>query len=127
MFRDAFIQQMVKHLNVETQEYQPVILFVNSEYSGIYNIRERYDENYFDQVFGIDEDELDFLENDGIVDVGDSVHFWSMMDYLDNNSLEDDSNFEYVTTLIDPINFTDYYITNVFVANYDWPHNNHEY
>lgn len=127
MFRDAFTQQLVKHLNVETQEYQPVILFVNSEYSGIYNIRERYDENYFDRVFGIDEDELDFLENDGIVDVGDSVHFWSMMDYLDNNSLEDDSNFEYVTTLIDPINFTDYYITNVFVANYDWPHNNHEY
>src|SRR5690606_20964003 len=80
-----------------------------------------------DRVFGIDEDELDFLENDGIVDVGDSVHFWSMMDYLDNNSLEDDSNFEHVTTFIDPINFTDYYITNVFVANYDWPHNNHEY
>lgn len=127
MFRDAFIQQTVKHLNFEIQEYQPVILFVNSEYSGIYNIRERYDEHYFDRVFGIDEDELDFLENDGIVDVGDASHFWSMMSYLENNSLSDDTNFDYVTTLIDPVNYTDYYIINIFSVNYDWPHNNYEF
>lgn len=127
MFRDAFIQQAVKHLNFEIQEYQPVILFVNSEYSGIYNIRERYDEHYFDRVFGIDEDELDFIENDGLVDVGDAVHYDAMMDYLENNSLSGNTNFEYVTTLIDPTNYTDYYIANVFSANYDWPHNNYEF
>src|SRR5690554_5948166 len=63
LFRDAFIQQATKHLNFEIQEYQPVILFVNSEYSGIYNIRERYDDHYFDRVFEIDEDDLDFMEN----------------------------------------------------------------
>ncbi len=127
LFRDAFIQQAAKHLNFETQEYQPVILFVNSEYSGIYNLRERYDEHYFDRVFGIDEDELDFIENDGIVDVGDDVHYNDMMSYLENNSLVDDANFEYVATLLDPINYTDYYITNIFSANYDWPHNNYEF
>ena len=127
LFRDAFIQQATKHLNFEIQEYQPVILFVNSEYSGIYNIRERYDDHYFDRVFEIDEDDLDFMENDGIVDVGDDVHYNTMMNYLENNSLSDNSNFEYVTTLIDPINYTDYYITNIFSANYDWPHNNYEF
>lgn len=127
LFRDAFIQQATKHLNFEIQEYQPAILFVNSEYSGIYNIRERYDDHYFGRVFGIDEDDLDFMENDGIVDVGDDVHYNTMMSYLENNSLSDDANFEYVTTLIDPINYTDYYITNIFSANYDWPHNNYEF
>ncbi|MGE4346770.1 MAG: CotH kinase family protein [Flavobacteriaceae bacterium] len=127
LFRDAFIQQATKHLNFEIQEYQPVILFVNSEYSGIYNIRERYDDHYFDRVFEIDEDDLDFMENDGIVDVRDDVHYNTMMNYLENNSLSDNSNFEYVTTLIDPINYTDYYITNIFSANYDWPHNNYEF
>lgn len=127
MFRDAFIQQMVKHLNFEIQEYQPVILFVNSEYNGIYNIRERYDEHYFNRVFGIDEDELDFMENDGIVDVGDTVHYDAMMSYLEDNSLVDDANFEYVTTLVDVENYTDYYIANIFSDNYDWPHNNNEF
>lgn len=129
MFRDAFIQQMTKHLNFEIQEYQPIILFVNSEYSGIYNIRERFDEHYFDRVFGIDEDDLDFMEfaNEALVDVGDDVHYNNMMSYLENNSLVDDANFEYVTTLVDIENYTDYYITNIFSDNYDWPHNNYEF
>ncbi len=129
LFRDAFIHQSTKHLNYEIQDYQPIILFVNSEYSGIYNIRERYDENYFDRVFGIDEDELDFMEfaDEAIVDIGDSVHYDDLMDYLENNSLSDNTNFEYVSTLIDPINYADYYITNVFSANSDWPWNNNEF
>lgn len=131
MFRDAFVQQLVKHLNVEIQEYQPVVVFINSEYNGIYNLRERFDEHYFNRVFGVDEDEVDYLENTGIasgvVDLGDDVHYFSMINFLENNSLEDDSNFDYVSTLIDPIDYTDYCITYIFTSNYDWPHNNNEY
>jgi len=132
MFRDAFVQQSVKHLNVIIQKYQPVIMFINSEYNGIYNIRERYDEHFFDRVFDLKENKIDFLENGtygfvGNVDLGDDAHFLSMMNYLGNNSLEDEENYDYVTTLLDPINFTDSCITYIFTANPDWPQNNFEY
>lgn len=131
MFRDAFTQQLVKHLNVEIQDYQPVVVFINSEYQGIYNIRERFDEHYFDRVFGVDEDEIDYLENtgleNGVVDLGDDVHYLSMMNFLESNSLEDTNNYDYVITLLDPIDYTDYCISYIFTSNYDWPHNNNEY
>jgi hypothetical protein len=126
-FRDGFIQKMAKDLNFETQEFSPVVVFLNSEYNGIYNIRERYDEHYFKRVFGIESNELDFLENQGIVDTGDDTHYNDMMNYLQNNDLSNTDNFNHVETLLDPINYTDYYITNIFVANYDWPSNNNEY
>jgi len=130
-FRDAFVHQLVKHLNVIIQEYQPAVMFINSEYNGIYNIRERTDEHYFDRVFGIKENKIDFLENTGSsigsVDLGDDVHYLSMINFLENNSLADDNNYDYVTTLLDPINYTDTCISYIFTGNPDWPHNNFEY
>lgn len=126
-FRDAFIQRMAKNLNFETQEFTPAIVFLNSEYNGIYNIRERYDEHYFKRVFNIETNQLDFLENYGIVDIGDADHYNDMIYYLQNNDLSITENFNHVETLLDPINYTDYYLTNIFVANYDWPANNNEY
>lgn len=126
-FRDAFIQKLSKNLNVNIQESQPVILFINSEYNGIRNIRERYDEKYFERIFGIDENDLDFLENNGIADVGDDSYFVEMMNFYKNNSLVGDDNYKKALTYIDPVNFTDNFIVNIFIANDDWPHNNYEF
>jgi hypothetical protein len=42
MFRDEVIQSLVSHLNIPTQAYRPSVVFLNGEYWGIYNIRERY-------------------------------------------------------------------------------------
>ncbi len=126
-FRDSYIQYLAKNLNFCIQESQPVILFINGEYDGIRNLRDKYDSKYFDRVFNISEDSLDYLENDGIVDEGDSIFYTQMMDFFKNNSLEDQSNYEAALNYLDPINFTDYYITNIFIANDDWPHNNNKY
>lgn len=127
MFRDAFIQQASKNLNFDIQEYQPSILFINGEYFGLYNIRERFDDKYFEQVYSINVDDLDFLENMGDVQEGDNLSYNSLIDFLENNSLADDVNYNYVSELVDIVNFTDYYITEIFISNIDWPTNNIEY
>src|SRR5690606_8420654 len=59
--------------------------------------------------------------------VGDDVDYNTMMNYIETTSLSDNSNFEYVTTSIYPINYTDYYIINIFTANYDSPHYNYKF
>ena len=127
MFRDAFIQQAVKHLNFEIQEYQPAVVFINSEYNGLYNIRERFDDKFFERKYNIAVQDLDYLENNGEVGEGDDIHYFSMLHFLENNSLHDDENYRYIITQLDPVNFTDYYITEIFIDNIDWPHNNNEY
>jgi hypothetical protein len=127
-FRDAFIQQMVSHLNHDTQSYQPSVLFVNGEYWGLLNIRERYDKHYFKRVYNIGEDELDFLEYNGfLIQEGDYDHYANMLAFIEANDLSDDSNFEYVRTLMDTENFIDFFITNIYIRNTDWPHNNIEF
>jgi CotH protein. len=73
LFKDGFVQTLTKHLAYDTQDYQPTITFVNSEYYGIFNIRERFDEKYFERVYNINEDDIEILESQGIADPGDDV------------------------------------------------------
>ncbi len=128
MFRDALNQQIVKHLRSDIEEYQPTIAFVNGEYWGILNIREKRDDNYFKRVYGIDSEDLDLLENNGVspeyIESGDSVDFLDLQDYITNNSLAVQANYDYVKTRMDIDNFMDYYIANIYQDNQDWPGTN---
>jgi len=127
MFRDAFIYQASKKLYSDIQEYQPTILFVNREYFGLYNIRERFDDKYFEIKYGIEVNDLDFLEKSGEIKEGDDQSYNSLIIYLENNSLTVKENYDYISTLIDINNFTDYFITEIFISDIDWPANNTVY
>jgi hypothetical protein len=124
MFRDAMNHELVKTLRFETEAYQPIITFINGEYWGILGIREKYDNLYFKQVYGIPKDEVDVIENDGDIEEGDDLDYINLRAYFQNNSLAGNANFNYIKTRIDTENFTDYFITNIFAQNGDWPGNN---
>lgn len=121
MYRDALTHTLVKDLGLETQAYQPTVTFVNGEYWGILNLRERYDNNYFKNVYGIKSDEIDLLEDGMVAEEGDDVFYYSIADYLTNNSLSNSTNFDFIKTQMDVDNIRDYYITNIYFENLDWP------
>lgn len=124
---DGFLQTAVKHLNFETQEYRPVISFINGEYNGIFNLRERFDEKYFEEIYDIDEDDLDFYENAGIVSNGTADFYQDLIHTLLYSTFESDEDFEVLNQKIDFENFTDYYASQIYFGNSDWPHNNNEF
>lgn len=122
--RDPIMQKIVEDFNFDTQAYQPVIVFLNGEYWGIHNMRERYDNKYLARVYGVDEDNVDLLENNAEVDEGDSVDYDNLISYLEANESIDQAEYEYLQTRIDIDNFTDYQIAEIFSGNADWPANN---
>lgn len=122
MFRDALCNELVKDLRMETEAHQQVITFINGEYWGILALRERYDNNYFKQVYNIDA--VDLLENDGDAKEGDTVDYLNFFDYMQNNDLSVPANYTYIQTRMDVDNFMDYFISNIYLQNDDWPSNN---
>ncbi len=124
MFRDAFMQKLVGDMNFDTQAYMPSIVFLNGEYWGIHNLRERYDRHYFERVHGVPEGELDYLTGENTIKEGSKQHYLSMISFIQNNDLADDSNLEHLSQMMDLDNYTDYLIANVFIRNNDWPANN---
>lgn len=121
LFKDGFTHNLVRSLAPDTKGYQPAIVFLNGEYWGILNIRERYDKQYFEQVYNINENDLDYLKDDLTPDEGENTEYLAMMDYMRANNMNNAANFNYIKTLLDADNFRDYFITNIFIQNTDWP------
>ncbi len=124
MFRDAAAQALVRHFNMDTQAYRPTVLFLNGEFWGIHNIRERYDKHYLGRVYDVDPENIDLLTRQDEAKEGDANHYHETIAYIDENDLSIDAAMTEVETMIDPDNLLDYYSAQVYFGNNDWPQNN---
>jgi hypothetical protein len=105
IFMDAAAQSLIRHFNVDTQAYRPVIVFLNGEYWGIQNLRERYDRHYLERVYGIDPDNIDLLTGSNRVVEGSSNLYNAMVDYARSNDLSVNEHFEFMQIIMDVDNF----------------------
>jgi len=124
LFRDAAIQKIVGRLDFDIQDYRPVIVFINSEYWGIHNFRERYDKHYLARVYGVDAENIDLLDGNASVKEGDPSHYNAMRNYMADNDISQPEHYAHIKTMMDVSNFTDYNIAQIYVKNTDWPGNN---
>lgn len=127
IFRDAFMQSLVKDQNVIVQYFRPVVVFVNGEYWGFHNIRDRVDQYYIETHYGIAEDEMIMLENEAEYERGNiagAQHYHDMLSFIENNSMASDQNYAHVQTMMDAGNFIDTWLSNIYFRNTDWPGNN---
>ncbi len=127
MFRDAFMQRLVSGLNIDTQAYHPAVLYLNGEYWGIHNFRERYDKHYFERVHEVPEEYLDLLERNHTVKEGSNEHYLAMLEYIEHHDLSDPAHLDHISGLMDVDNFIDNNILQIFFRNTDWPGNNNDY
>lgn len=130
--RDAYTHKIYHNLNPNNaiSAYRPVHVYINGGYWGIYNLRERQDENYLEDNFGFKNDEVDFLEYDYAEPQckktisGDWTDFENLKTFVLENDLSLSANYEVMKSWIDIENFIDYQITEILVGNQDWCNNN---
>jgi hypothetical protein len=124
--RDAAIHNFVKHLNFSTQAYLPSIVFINGEYLGIHNIRERIDKHYISRHFQVNSDEIDLITVN-FPEEGDLENYNGILNYISNNDISDSAHYAYLLSKIDIKSFIDYQITQIYIRNDDWPANNYRF
>ena len=131
MFNDGFMQELVAPLETfDTQAYQPAVIFINGEYYGIQNIRERLDEYYVQSHYDIDTNDIAILENNSELYRGgnkDVYHYNNMLAYIEENGVQEKQHLDYVETQMDFDSFIDYYASEIYFGNADWPGNNIQY
>lgn len=125
-FRDAFMQSLLTGLDMELQAYQPFVVFINGNYWGLHNMREKIDETYFERRFGIEEDDLMIVSACGFPEINSNQDYVDMIAYIETNSMAIQGNYEYIKTRMDVVNFVDYNIAEIFFGNTDWPANNNK-
>ena len=125
LFRDALSQTvLVQYMDVDYQAYRPAVLFLNGQYWGIHNIREKVNEHYVAGNFGIDADDVNLLESNGRVVTGTDAGYAAMVSYANSHSMADPEHYEVVSAQIDIDQYIDYQIGHIYLGERDWPGNN---
>src|SRR5690606_36984607 len=76
MFRDALMQQLIRdQMDIDYQAYQPAVLYLNGQYWGIQNLREKIDADFIESNYGLKKDEFDLLEGNGSVIEGSNATY----------------------------------------------------
>lgn len=131
-FRDPLTHMLVQDMvDVDMQAYRPVVLYINGDYYGIINLREKINEHYVNDNYGIDADSVDLLKRNGEdpwnVVSGSNQDYIDMMDFVRGNDLSLPENYAYMSSRIDIDEYINYQVIQVYLGARDWPGNNIKY
>lgn len=125
--RDTLGQTLVKDLELGNQAYQPAIVLINGEYYGLCEIRENRDEKYFEDHYGILEENFQEIK---IADLNlspatvEEQEFLDLIAYAESNDLSEEEHYKYVEQRLDIERFLDYVLVQLYLQNIDWMTNN---
>lgn len=123
--QDVFIQSLVSDRAFTTQSSRPCVLFLNGEYWGLYNLMERYSDNYLEEEFGVDKDNVVVIKNDEL-DEGKEEDFalYEQLQAMADLDMSLTDNYEKFKKMVDIQSYLDHYATEIYIGNKDWPDNN---
>tara|TARA_B110000037_G_scaffold19297_1_gene20522 strand:- start:506 stop:2851 length:2346 start_codon:yes stop_codon:yes gene_type:complete len=118
-FRDAFMTQLAAPTGVAIQAYRPAIVFLNGEYWGVQNLREKISEHYLKSNFGVDKDNVDILRHNGVVRHGTSANYKKLLRFLRVSDMSNDDVVAELRTFMDIEDYLRYNITETYSDNRD--------
>lgn len=130
MLRDGYINSIIRFTGVDYQQYRPAIGFINGEYWGIYNMREKISEHFISSHHDVPTDNISLLAyNGGFEDNIELIHgskndFLELIQYISSNDMTKSDVFKVVSDWIDIEEYIKYQIIQIFIDNRDWPGNN---
>jgi len=118
--RDAFIQKAVSDvIDIDVMDSRPCVVYINGEYWGLYNIREKVNEDYLASHHGVDPNQVDILVWNGFAIAGSDEAYKALVEYVATHDMQNQGYYEYVTSQIDIDNFIDYLIIQSYFGNTD--------
>lgn len=136
LYRDLLNSRIAKTTNVDWLAGQPVLTFVNGNFQGLYNLRERTNTDFVASVHGVDPNNVDFVDNNAMISYpgisnefdeirsGDNIHYQQLFSFIMNGNAQQVGGYNQVKQWIDIDNFIDYFALEIYHTNWDWPHNN---
>jgi hypothetical protein len=124
MFRDALMCSLLDQTDLDRLAYQPASIYLNGNYWGLLNIREKINEHFLATHHGIDPFQVDLLDAWSNPINGDAEHYNQMLNFLYSNSPSIKANYDHVKTMMNVENFMEYQLSQIYFNNTDWPSNN---
>jgi hypothetical protein len=123
--RDAYVHQLSQMADLEMDErtYEPCIVYLNGEYWGVYELREKVDDHdftsyYYDQ----EKEDIDFIKTWGGTwqEYGSWDDWYELTAFINNNDMTDPDNYAWVTERFEVLSLIDYMILHSHNVSSDW-------
>jgi len=119
-FKDVLATQLSKNLDIDIQEFQPVNLFINGVFWGVYNLRERIGQHYLKYNYNADIEALNLLQGRFTEDHGSNRSYKELREFILKSNLNNEDNIDSLKKKIDVKNFLDYNIAQIYLCNIDY-------
>ena len=118
--KDYFISKCaIEEGNQDGPRGQPVAVYLNGEYWGLYNLRERLNADYLSNHYNLDTDNINIIAANGVALHGNNEDWLQLKEFCMSNDFTIQENYEKLANWIDIENFTDYIIFQTFFSNTD--------
>jgi len=123
--RDGLTTTLIRDMDIDRQAFQPVVIYINGDYWGILDMREKINPNFIAENHIINPDSINILENLALVLDGSNEKYLELLDFVTiKTSLVSETDYLHVIEQIDLDNYIQYQLTQIFIDNKDWPGNN---
>lgn len=123
--RDAYVHTLAQraHMELDERSYTPCVLYLNGNYWGIYEIREKADDDdYTSYYYDQDEFNIDYIKTWGATwqEYGSWADWYPLHDFITNNDMSVPANYDYVKERLNVLSLVDYMVINTHVVCKDW-------
>ena len=105
------------NLRTDMQAYKPVVLLLNGAYWGIYSMYERKDNDFVENRYGYTD--IDLIADWGLVKDGSMDDFQALLDYMNDNDINEPGVYDYLLQKMNMENFIDHYMIQVYSSHGD--------
>ena len=124
MLRDGALTGLMKGSGLDYQAFRPAATYLNGDYWGFYNMREKINEHFIASKHSLDADNINLLEGNGWTIHGDNQDYLDLIGFVESNNLASANNYQFVKDRIDVENYIIYQVAQIYFDNTDWPGNN---
>lgn len=118
-FKDVLNAYLARNLDFDYMAYQPIQLFVNGEYWGVYNLREKINEHYLYDNHKANKDSSSIIMGRWVRQHGSSKDYMRMYHWFMNLDTMDNRAYEKAKTMLDIRNYINYRAYQIYIANRD--------
>ena len=109
---------------IYVQAYRQLVVYLNGQYWGVYNLREKISKTFIAQHYGVSNpDSIDILVGNGNEKCVVAGYGWKdyieMVEWADSHDLSSAANYDYICSLMDVENFAAYCAAEIIVGNTD--------
>lgn len=118
-FRDILATSLMEESEAEVQSYKSMILYINGQYWGVYNIREKVGDEFLENHYNVDGSLGNIIRTDYEVSLGTANDYKSIVNYLSTHNMNNKENYEYIKTKVNINSLIDFWVGEIYTTNND--------